>query len=244
MARLSRSVLLVRAGRKMGSSDRNLRARSRAPRGAVDSPRRRRGAHVGGGACGRGDDHRRGTGVRAGGARPDHGARPARRHRDVTSRSTAAAERADNVARCERSGPRTGRHPPPARRAQGSGGTATTRGRAAFGVDPRTARRRTAPHVRAQRGYRRQRTSARLPPRRRPVCRRVSRRGARHPVATPALLRCRRCRGEHDVDVPARLLAAAPLAYPPAARQSEIELDFPLEIVVDAQRAASFRRAH
>lgn len=39
---------------------------------------------------------------------------------------------------------------------------------------------------------------------------------------------------ESDVDVPARLLSSAPLAYPPAARQSEIELDFPLEIVVDA----------
>jgi protein TonB len=39
--------------------------------------------------------------------------------------------------------------------------------------------------------------------------------------------------GEREVDVPARLLAAAPLAYPPAARQAEIELDFPLDIVVD-----------
>jgi len=39
--------------------------------------------------------------------------------------------------------------------------------------------------------------------------------------------------GEREVDVPARLLAAAPLAYPPAARQAEIETDFPLEIVVD-----------
>jgi len=39
--------------------------------------------------------------------------------------------------------------------------------------------------------------------------------------------------GEREVDVPARLLAAAPLAYPPAARQAEIEIDFPLEIVVD-----------
>ena len=40
--------------------------------------------------------------------------------------------------------------------------------------------------------------------------------------------------GEHQVDVPARQLAEGPLAYPPAARQAEIELDFPLEIVVDA----------
>jgi len=40
--------------------------------------------------------------------------------------------------------------------------------------------------------------------------------------------------GEREVDVPARLLAAAPLAYPPAARQAEIEIDFPLDIVVDA----------
>jgi TonB family protein len=40
--------------------------------------------------------------------------------------------------------------------------------------------------------------------------------------------------GEREVDVPARLLAAATLAYPPAARQAEIETDFPLEIVVDA----------
>ena len=39
--------------------------------------------------------------------------------------------------------------------------------------------------------------------------------------------------GERQVDIPARLLAAAPLAYPPAARQAEIETDFPLEIVVD-----------
>jgi protein TonB len=48
---------------------------------------------------------------------------------------------------------------------------------------------------------------------------------------------------EHDVDVPARLLAAAPLAYPPAARQSEIELDFPLEIIVDASGRVVSARA-
>jgi protein TonB len=49
--------------------------------------------------------------------------------------------------------------------------------------------------------------------------------------------------GEHEVDVPARLLAAAPLAYPPAARQSEIELDFPLEIVVDVSGRVVSARA-
>jgi periplasmic protein TonB len=48
---------------------------------------------------------------------------------------------------------------------------------------------------------------------------------------------------EGDVDVPARLLSAAPLAYPPAARQSEIELDFPLEIVVDASGRVVSARA-
>lgn len=37
-----------------------------------------------------------------------------------------------------------------------------------------------------------------------------------------------------DVDVRARLLAASPLVYPPAARDAEIEIDLPLEIVVDA----------
>jgi protein TonB len=39
---------------------------------------------------------------------------------------------------------------------------------------------------------------------------------------------------EGEVDVPARLLAASPLLYPPAARKAEIEVDLPLEIVVDA----------
>jgi len=39
---------------------------------------------------------------------------------------------------------------------------------------------------------------------------------------------------EGDVDVPARLLAASPLVYPPAARRADIEIDLPLEIVVDA----------
>jgi TonB family protein len=39
---------------------------------------------------------------------------------------------------------------------------------------------------------------------------------------------------EGDVNVSARLLAASPLVYPPAARKAEIEFDFPIEIVVDA----------
>ncbi len=38
---------------------------------------------------------------------------------------------------------------------------------------------------------------------------------------------------EGDVDAPARLLRPSPLVYPPAARQAEIEIDFPVEIVVD-----------
>lgn len=49
--------------------------------------------------------------------------------------------------------------------------------------------------------------------------------------------------GERDVDVPARLLAAAPLAYPPAARSAEIELDFRLEIVVGARGDVTSARA-
>ena len=48
---------------------------------------------------------------------------------------------------------------------------------------------------------------------------------------------------EREVDVPARLLAAGPLAYPPAARRAEIETDFPLEIVVDATGRVIFARA-
>ena len=39
--------------------------------------------------------------------------------------------------------------------------------------------------------------------------------------------------GERDVNVPARLLSASPLVYPPVARQAELELDLPVEIVVD-----------
>jgi protein TonB len=48
---------------------------------------------------------------------------------------------------------------------------------------------------------------------------------------------------ERQVDVPARLLAAAPLAYPPVARQAEIELDFPLEIIVAASGRVVSARA-
>ena len=40
--------------------------------------------------------------------------------------------------------------------------------------------------------------------------------------------------GEGEVNVPARLLAASPLAYPPAARAADIEHDVPVDIVVDA----------
>lgn len=39
--------------------------------------------------------------------------------------------------------------------------------------------------------------------------------------------------GERDVDAPARLLASSPLVYPQAARQAAIEIDFPVEIIVD-----------
>jgi TonB family protein len=35
------------------------------------------------------------------------------------------------------------------------------------------------------------------------------------------------------VSVPARLLSSGPLPYPAAARQAEIEVDLPLELVVD-----------
>ena len=40
--------------------------------------------------------------------------------------------------------------------------------------------------------------------------------------------------GDGDVNVPARLLAASPLVYPPAARAADIERDVPVDIVVDA----------
>jgi periplasmic protein TonB len=47
---------------------------------------------------------------------------------------------------------------------------------------------------------------------------------------------------EGDVSVPARLLTSRPLVYPPAARQAEIEVDLPLEIIVDAAGGVSAAR--
>jgi TonB family protein len=49
--------------------------------------------------------------------------------------------------------------------------------------------------------------------------------------------------GEGDVDVPARLLSSSPLVYPPVARQAEIEIDLPVEIVVDAEGRVATARA-
>ena len=49
--------------------------------------------------------------------------------------------------------------------------------------------------------------------------------------------------GERDVNVPARLLSSSPLVYPPVARQAEIESDFPIEIVVDADGRVAAARA-
>jgi protein TonB len=47
---------------------------------------------------------------------------------------------------------------------------------------------------------------------------------------------------EGDVSVPARLISSGTLVYPPAARQAEVEIDLPLEIVVDTDgRVASAR---
>ena len=39
---------------------------------------------------------------------------------------------------------------------------------------------------------------------------------------------------EKDVNVPARLISSSPVPYPPEARQAEIEVDVPVQIVVDA----------
>ena len=47
---------------------------------------------------------------------------------------------------------------------------------------------------------------------------------------------------ESAVSVPARLLVTAPLVYPPAARKAEIEVDLPLEIVVDRSGRVSAAR--
>jgi len=53
--------------------------------------------------------------------------------------------------------------------------------------------------------------------------------------------------GEGDVSEPARLLSSSPLVYPAAARAAAIEVDFPVEIVVDATghvvAARALRRA-
>lgn len=53
--------------------------------------------------------------------------------------------------------------------------------------------------------------------------------------------------GEGDVNEPARLLSSNPLVYPAAARAAAIEVDFPVEIVVDAAghvvTARALRRA-
>jgi len=49
--------------------------------------------------------------------------------------------------------------------------------------------------------------------------------------------------GEGDVNQPARLLAPSPLVYPAAARAAGIELDFPVEIVVDPTGHVSAARA-
>jgi protein TonB len=48
---------------------------------------------------------------------------------------------------------------------------------------------------------------------------------------------------EGEVSVPARLLWASPLVYPPAARRAEIEIDLPVQIVVDAGGRVSSTRA-
>lgn len=48
---------------------------------------------------------------------------------------------------------------------------------------------------------------------------------------------------ERDVNVPARLLSSSPLVYPPVARKAEIETDFPVEIVVDANGRVAAARA-
>jgi len=48
---------------------------------------------------------------------------------------------------------------------------------------------------------------------------------------------------ERDVNIPARLLSSSPLAYPQAARQAGIEIDFPVEIVVEANGRVTAARA-
>jgi TonB family protein len=47
---------------------------------------------------------------------------------------------------------------------------------------------------------------------------------------------------EGEVDAPARLLSTSPLVYPAAAREAAIELDLPLEVVIDTEgRVATAR---
>jgi protein TonB len=48
---------------------------------------------------------------------------------------------------------------------------------------------------------------------------------------------------EGDVSVPARLLTSSPLVYPAAARNAEIEIDLPVEIVVDTEGRVISARA-
>jgi TonB family protein len=50
-------------------------------------------------------------------------------------------------------------------------------------------------------------------------------------------------RAEGDVSFPARLLTSSALAYPPAARVAEIEVDLPLEIIVDVNGRVTWARA-
>lgn len=48
---------------------------------------------------------------------------------------------------------------------------------------------------------------------------------------------------ERDVNVPARLRSSSPLVYPAVARQAEIEIDLPVEIVVDPDGRVAAARA-
>jgi protein TonB len=48
---------------------------------------------------------------------------------------------------------------------------------------------------------------------------------------------------EGAVDIPARLVSTSPLVYPAAARQAEIEVDLPVEIVIETDGRVSTARA-
>lgn len=63
------------------------------------------------------------------------------------------------------------------------------------------------------------------------------------PSALPADIGGGDVASEAEVNVPARLLSSGPLVYPPAARQAEIEIDFPLEIVVGVDGLVMSARA-